>query len=304
MQIQETREIGSAKRKFHLSGVPLTESRLYFDITVWPFVFTTRRFDIMTWYFDITTWYFDITTWYFDITKLWYDDLTPDITARHFDFDTDLTPYLSLSSLVLNQAQAKGQFVYANFFLLQYFHKKFQKKRLFIVIFMIQITLKFCYQIKKFSKIHFIKLLNIRKLSLQQSPKEVWNLNFWISKLDTSWDIVKRTNRTGLNYSNFPIPWRPNCSFSNILIKCTKFQPNLTIFEIYRFPKGLTSVWYKNSSPGPKIKILKKWKKHLQAFGQGTRNKCTKFQPNPTILGLSRCSNTDTQSWHTDIIRF
>ena len=29
MQIQGTREIGSTKRKFHLSGVPLTESRLY-----------------------------------------------------------------------------------------------------------------------------------------------------------------------------------------------------------------------------------------------------------------------------------
>ena len=30
MQIQGTGEIGSTKRKFHLSGVPLIESRLYF----------------------------------------------------------------------------------------------------------------------------------------------------------------------------------------------------------------------------------------------------------------------------------
>ena len=29
MQIQGTGEIGSTKRKFHLSGVPLIESRLY-----------------------------------------------------------------------------------------------------------------------------------------------------------------------------------------------------------------------------------------------------------------------------------
>ena len=33
MQIQETGEIGSTKRKFHLSGVPLIESRLYIHIT-------------------------------------------------------------------------------------------------------------------------------------------------------------------------------------------------------------------------------------------------------------------------------
>ena len=32
MQIQGTGEIGSTKRKFQLSGVPLTESRLYIII--------------------------------------------------------------------------------------------------------------------------------------------------------------------------------------------------------------------------------------------------------------------------------
>ena len=30
MQIQGTGEVGSTERKFHLSGVPLIESRLYF----------------------------------------------------------------------------------------------------------------------------------------------------------------------------------------------------------------------------------------------------------------------------------
>ena len=32
MQIQGTGEIGSTKRKFHLTGVPLIESRLYFFV--------------------------------------------------------------------------------------------------------------------------------------------------------------------------------------------------------------------------------------------------------------------------------
>ena len=46
MQIQGTGEIGSTKQKFHLSGVPLIESRLYYQITLDLFTFkeTTATF--------------------------------------------------------------------------------------------------------------------------------------------------------------------------------------------------------------------------------------------------------------------
>uniref|UniRef100_A0A7M5V7R9 Uncharacterized protein n=1 Tax=Clytia hemisphaerica TaxID=252671 RepID=A0A7M5V7R9_9CNID len=68
--------------------------------------------------------------------------------------------------------------------------------------------------------------------------------------------------------------------------ECAKFQPNPTIFEVSRLPQSFSLVLAKNSSPVPKIKIFKKWKKtppdiHL-------RNECAKFQPNPTIFEVSR----------------
>ena len=54
---------------------------------------------------------------------------------------------------------------------------------------------------------------------------------------------------------------------------------------------GSTSELENNLGPknGPKMKILKKLKKHLKAPpGIHLRNKCTKFQPNPTIFEVYR----------------
>ena len=47
MQIQGTGDIGSTKRKFHLSGVPLTESRLYIIQSTQSFVFMNSYIGIV-----------------------------------------------------------------------------------------------------------------------------------------------------------------------------------------------------------------------------------------------------------------
>ena len=64
--------------------------------------------------------------------------------------------------------------------------------------------------------------------------------------------------------------------------KCTKFQPNQTIFEGSSMPQSFSLVLTKNSSPGPKNENFQKMKKTPP--GIYPRNKCTKFQPNRTIF--------------------
>ena len=68
--------------------------------------------------------------------------------------------------------------------------------------------------------------------------------------------------------------------------KCAKIQPNPTIFGLSRLPQSFSLVLAKNSSAGLKNQNFEKMKKtppdiHL-------RNKCAKFQPNPTIFEVYR----------------
>ena len=63
--------------------------------------------------------------------------------------------------------------------------------------------------------------------------------------------------------------------------KCTKFQPNRTMFDASSLPQSLSLVLAKRTRPQAiKIKIFKKWIKALPVIYQ--RNKCTKFQLNRT----------------------
>ena len=126
---------------------------------------------------------------------------------------------------------------------------------------------KLC-EIEKITFIRFIELKTVAKLTHE------------------------RAQRTGLNFRIFPTFRRPNCSicektrpqapiikiFKNEKnypsyppkIKCAKFKPNPTIFEVSRLPQSFSLVFAKNSSPGPKNQIFQKMKKHPQIFIQGT----------------------------------
>ena len=95
--------------------------------------------------------------------------------------------------------------------------------------------------------------------------------------------------------------------------KCTEFQEHPTMFGLSRLPRRFSvHFWAKNASPGPKNQNFKKMKKTPP--GICPKSKCTKFQPDTTIYGVSSlpqsfCAQTDRQTnrqtnRQTDILRF
>ena len=82
--------------------------------------------------------------------------------------------------------------------------------------------------------------------------------------------------------------------------KCTKFQPNPTIFEVSRLPQSFSLVLAKNSSPGPKNQNFWQMKKHLKIFIQGrcVPNFSQIFEVSRLPLSFVTDRQTDRQKIH------